>query len=393
MAGTTDTTSQSRFDAVLHTALAEDDTPPDSPDNDSTLDEGQDATGLTPDALNAPPSDPATDGAAEQTPSPDGALTPSLADDDPLSDSEPVTVTVDGQTKTLDGFTRVPGGGIIIDEEKVPAFQLMASRAEGLERQNRELYHRTQEYERLSQWKTTKPDGTESTLTGREALEAREIELARTKAWSSVIEHALMTPETFASLVTVNAQGQIVPNIEQLRYLATRAQLASRDAMDEARSRFSSTFQATTQAQQQAQVQQQAPHVLWSQAEQVWGKEFPQLTPDDKQFLSLQVPRYIRPATPQEVQSGQFQANEPVLDPSFYTVMQDRATLRGQMVKTATATDKATKFNQGQQQGRGPNGSRPPVVPPSSSTSPKTPPVHKGRQEKWDEVFLSAVNE
>lgn len=395
MAGTTDT-SGTNPDALLDATIAEaiaDVSQSDSLDDGSTQDEAQDATGTNPAELNAAPSSPATDGDTGPTAQSAVAAHDTPVDDDPLAGSEPVTITVDGETRTVEGFTRIPGQGIIIDEEKVPVFHLMASRAESLDRQNRDLYQRTQEYERLSEWKTKGPDGNERTLTGRDGLEARDVELAKTKAWSQVIEESLMNPALFASLVTVNEQGQIVPNVEQLRYLATRAQLASRDAADEARSRFSSTYQATTHAQQQAQLSEQAPTLLWQTAEQVWGKEFPQLTAEDKTFLSSQVQRYMRPASPAEVQSGQFKSGESVLDPSFYAVMQDRGALRAQMTATATATTTANKFNQGQQQGRKPNGQRPPVPPSSaSSTHPSTTPIKRG-QEVWDDVLQDAMRE
>lgn len=387
--GTTDASSTNQgatLDATIADAIA--DVNSGTLEDGSVQDEAQNATGANPDVLNETRSDPVNDADAGQTTQP--VVQAPLIDDDPLAGSEPVTITVDGQSRTIEGFYRIPGQGIIIDEEKVPAFQLMASRAEGLERQNRELYQRTQEYERLSEWKTKGPDGTDTTLTGRQALEARDVELAKTKAWSQVLEESLINPALFASLVTVNEQGQIIPNVEQLRYLATRAQLASRDAADVARSRFSTTYQATTQAQHQAQLQEQAPTLLWQTADQVWGKEFPQLTPDDKTFLSSQVLRYMRPATPAEVQAGQFKPGESVLDPSFYTVMQDRAALRAQMSATTTATISATKFNQGQQNGRKPAPVRP--VTPTPVTPTSTTPAKRG-QEVWDDVLQNALRE
>lgn len=393
MAGTTDTSNATHDDPVLAAALSEmeqDSAGAVSAEAvDSTQDEPQGDAGPNPaDDIPAPVSDPATPGDAGQTAPADA---PSSSDEDPFAGSEPFAFRVDGETRTMDGVFRVPGEGIYVPEEKVPAFQLMASRAEGLERQNRELYHRTQEYDRLSQWKATGPDGTERTLTGRDALEAREVEIAQLRARVQVAEAALLNPETFASLVSVNAQGQVIPNTQQLRMLATEQQLAIRDAADQARAKFTSSYQSHTQATQQAQQSAEAPRMLWQQADQVWGHEFPQLTAQDKTFLAGQVARYIRSANPDEVQAGQFRPGELVLDPSFYTVMQDRAALRGHVTTVANTQTKAQQFNQAQQQGR----KGPAVRPATSSPAPSPSAVtsKKSRGEVWDEVLTQGLRD
>lgn len=395
----TESSSAKLDDPVLGAGMAELATEgfdPNAPTDSSTQDEAADATGANPDARPQGASDPATDGdvgpTANATQPAATAAQDSSTTDDPLAGAEPVTITVDGQTRTLDGFYRIPGDGIVIDEDRVPAFQLMASRAEGLERQNRELYQRTQEYDRLAQWTTKAPDGTEKTLTGREAIEARDVELARVKAWSQVVESALMNPEVFASLIAVDANGNVMPARDSLRTLAIQAELAARDASDAARSTFTQRYQSVTQEQQRATQQEQAPQQLWQTAEQAWGKDFPQLTGEDKTFLSSQVRQYMRAANTQEVQSGQFKPGELVLDPAFYAVMQDRANLRAQLAATATANTQANKFNAGQQAGRK-SAPKPGQSPASTQQTPAAAPAKRSKQDAWDAPFQQAMQE
>lgn len=389
------TSSDSSVDPLLQSALSDLESEGvnlSDPANETTQDElNTGDTGTNPDVSSKAP-DPAETGAAEsETKAADAAQSDATPQsDDPLAGAQPFTYTVDGQPRTMEGVYRFPGEGLMIPEEQVPKWQLMASRAEGLERANRDQYQRLQDFEKLSEWTSKDQQGQEQTITGRAALEAREVTYAKTRAVAETLSAILEDPATIASLIGLDADGRVVKDEQAIQNLLVRAQLAAMTAEGQAKSRFATVAQEVTNAVQQAQQQEQLPATLWASAEQHWVKEFPSLTAQDKEFLAKQVPRYMRAATDAEVQSGSYQRGEMVLDGEFYHVIKFQADTRTSTVSTVKTADAAARFNAAQQQGR--QGTQKPVTRPATPQKP-TPSDHRGKSAAWDDVLKSGLAE
>jgi hypothetical protein len=267
--------------------------------------------------------------------------------------------------------------------------QLMASRSESLERQNRELYQRNQEFDRLSSWKIKAQDGTEQTLTGPGALEAQRVTLGQTAAALETISGVFKNSPL--GLIETDAAGNIVWSQDALRNLLTEAKLASITAEQSVRNTFRTTASQPAPTPE-VDIAQSAPVLVQNIAVQAGVKG---LTADDSKFLAEQLPLYVRSATAQDVaQNPALKIGEKVIDPQFSVLVSRQGTLRAETSAVAkTATD-AARFNQGQERGR--SGSQKSSS--SQSQSQQSPPAaiapeHKGKQAAWDDVFKSALSE
>lgn len=336
-------------------------------------------------------SEPAATTAATGSPAaPASDTTPPPSEPDPLDGAEPFTYAVDGQTRQMEGVYRIPGEGLIVPEERVPQFQLLASRAESLERQNRDLYQRTQDLDRLTQWKTAGPDGTEQTLSGREALEAQRVSLARATAALDTVARVFAQAPT--SFLTTDPQGNIVWSREAVQHLLTASQLAEETAEKSVRQSFQAlaTQAAAPSAPPAPNLADVAPALV---QQVITQQQATGLTPEDRAFLAEQLAHYVRPATAEDVrQNPALALGESVLDPRFHALVTRTATLRTESAQAARTTQQAARFNAGQQQGRaGQTPAAPP--PPTPRTASQPPAAPQGRQAQWDAVLQTALAE
>jgi hypothetical protein len=323
---------------------------------------------------------PATE--AEAPEAVDAQTSPDSDATDPLAGAEPFTYSVDGQARTMDGVYRIPNEGLIVPEDKVADFQRIVSRAESLERTNRQLYDQTKAFEKLTQWTTKDASGKDVSLNGQQAIEAMQIAHAQTKAALSEIVKVLMGSPT--DYLMQNAQGEIVWNQRQVEYLLKDARFAERDAADKIRSQFQG-IQAELSKPPEVDVAQSAPQLLDSFASTL------QLTlhSDDKTFLASMLPQFVRPTAPEDIAQNPALANEPrVVDARFLQLMQRTAEQRAQ----SATTQKATQFNQAVTAGKKP-------AQPPGKTAPKAQPSKpaqlekKGRAQTWDDIFQQGMAE
>lgn len=311
---------------------------------------------------------------------------------DPLAGAEPFTYAVDGQTRTMDGAFRIPGEGLYVPEDKVPQFQLIATQAATLDRQNRELYEQHQQTERLLEWKTRRQDGVnrdgspnyvEQTLTGRDAIEARHVLTARTMASYAVLDQAIRDPKIVEQLFEPRLSDPNDPNSRVVLGLSeqgadilrTRIENAAMKAEQSARQYVGRV--SAPPPPPEASPADFAPSTVKAIIEE---HKVTDLTEKDKQFFESQFPRYVvRDA------AGKITG----YDPELVTVIKDRAALRAEQKQAASAAEAAGKFNGGMNRGRvAPRPPAPPVAPQKPATPEKV-----GKAAAWDNVLHDALQE
>src|SRR5512146_1997390 len=114
-------------------------TPTESPSGDE---------GAVESAHGSPSSSPRAEGTADDAGNDDqqsrGTPPDGEAEEGPEVQFEPFAYTVNGESRTLDGFHLVPGEGVYIPTDQVPRLQQIASRAEASEAALRELHQQAQ---------------------------------------------------------------------------------------------------------------------------------------------------------------------------------------------------------------------------------------------------------
>lgn len=316
------------------------------------------------DAPGAPPVEPTT-GASEEPSDPEGAddigQSESLATDPatvPAPDSStpddyeamvvaapPLSYRVNGQERTFDDL-KVVAGGAVIAEDALPKLQQRLSERDSLFEKSQQQYQQYQDLEKLTAWKTTGQDGKEQILTGSHALEARQMALEKTTAILSTIASVFDNPDLFSTLVTAkqlpDGRWVAVPDPAALKSLTTQAELAALKAEGQVRQQFQHTS-ASQARPQQVDVQAVAPSVVENSAQQLGVST---LTPEDKTFLAGMVPRFVRPATAEDVrETPTLTVGEPVLDAAFGQLLQQQASMRASTAKTVQAASTVSKEN------------------------------------------------
>ena len=353
----------------------------------------------------APQSAAPGDGGQGQTAPSSTSTTPApvAAQPDAIPDSQPFTYTVDGQTKTIDGAYVLPGDGLYVPEAKVPHFQLLASNAESLNRQNRELDDRVKSWERLTTHSFTNDQKQPVTLSGEPGLRALREEAAMDKAALHTLVNVFMKPENLASLVEIacyDRNGNRVnpddPNVVQVAPIRNETawkQLVERSQFAVEKSRFSVQQQLVKLSAPlpppEPSVQDLAGPTIKAAIQQTGTTG---LTPQDEQFLAGQFPRYVRATTPQERQAY---GTPTIVDESFVALVKQTASLRAESAKSAQASTTANTFNAGMNQGRGPARRPAPNTSNTSSrpTTPAAPAVKVGKQAQWDNILQDALAE
>lgn len=297
-------------------------------DPEGTDEPGPDDTLVDP---NAPP-DPDTD-------------TPDVTDYESLvAQAPPLSYRVNGQERSYDDLKVVPGGAIIA-EDALSKLQTRLSERDSLFEKSQQQYQQYQALEQLTAWKTTGQDGKEQILTGSQALEARQMALEKTTAILNTIASVFDDPNLFSSLVTAkqlpDGRWIAVPDQAALNSLTTRAENAALKAEGTVRQQFQHTVSQASQPQP-LNVQAVAPNVVENSAQQLGVT----LSPEDKTFLAGMVPRFVRPATQDDLrETPTLTLGEPVLDAAFGQLLQQQASMRASTAKTVQTATTVSKEN------------------------------------------------
>lgn len=295
--------------------------------------EGSDAPQPDAERAGAQPADAAPAGADAAVPSKD-------SDDDPLKDATPFTYIVNGQERTAEGIKRLGAHGAIVEPDYLDKLASRFSERDQLYEADRVNRQKLQEFERLTEWRTKdEKTGAETVLNGARGIEAQRVQAGRALAALSTITAAFQ--QSPMALIAQDAEGNVVWDQVALQHLITRSELGEMRAEQAVKHHLSTLAQSVQETATRQATDAELPGKLWAAAETQWAAQHPELTPEDKNFLASQVPRYMRQATPEEHRAG---LGTVVLDPSFYAVIKDRAELRASAATSAkTAADAATK--------------------------------------------------
>lgn len=351
------------------------------PVTDAPVDTSDDGAALE----TATPTDQ-TPTASESTTVPDAAIPDaSAATPNPLDGTEPFTYTVNGETRTMPHAYRVPGEGVMIEEQAVPQFQLMASRAESLEKANHELYEQSKRFEQLTQWNTTDANGHPQTLTGLDALQALQVEYARTDVAKNTLIDAIRDPAQLLGLLQSDGNGGVVINPQALEMLVIRSENAEMKAVHQIQQRFQGLSKQPI-APPAMDIPASAPAIVAHYASQLKAVA---LTADDRTFLTSILPRFIRTAEQADVQANPaIRLGQQVVDVSFEQQVAHLQSLRANTTSVVKTAGDAAKFNAGQKAGTKQVQVTKPVT-----TTQTTPAVPKSKAQAWDDIFQSAMAE
>ena len=308
-----------------------------------------------------PPSATGDDGDRKGAPAPSADAAPAT---DPLANAAPFAYTVNGQAKTIEGAYLVDGEGLYVPLEKVPHFQLLASKADALDTQVRDLQQRHADLERVTTWKSTGPDGKESILSGRDAVQAQRLAMGNLAAEVTAYRQIFTDPMRIASYLMVSADGQSYElNPDAVRMLGLEIENSQNKIGRAVQSQFASFGQTAGASTAQTQPTEPAPtfdarangatvvdRAIASAADSPsWAAH---LSSDDKAFFAAQAHRYVRAATQDDVQvNPALRVGSPVLDPEFVDLLRSRASANQRAAKTQTSTQSAQTFNAGMQAG------------------------------------------
>lgn len=291
----------------------------------------------------APTRDRPTQDPGASTAPADATATPPAVD--PLAGAEPFTYAVGDETRTMDGVYRLPGDGLYVPEDKVPQFQLIASRAETLDRQNRDLYEKNQTMERLSSWqRVTGQDASgkaiTETLTGQRGLEAQRVAMATFAVKAQAFDALLAAPNDMAGLLTEvrDAEGKLTGfavHPEGLKHFQTQLENTTIKATTRARENFAKMGMAPPPPEPSV-----AERAIPSINALITAHGIKDLNADDVKYLVSQFDRYVTTAN-----------GQPAIDPRFLDVMKDRASLRAEQKRLATTSQSTDRFNGGMGKG------------------------------------------
>lgn len=355
-------------DPVLAGALAEmsaegafsEDTGDLSPDTTSQPDltTSADTSAATPDATGATGSD-----------APAAAATSVV---DPYEGTEPFRYGANND-KTLEGVLRVPGEGLLVPEDKVALVTALAERADSLDSKVAELTQAREALERLSEWRTTGENGQEQVHRGAEGIvQLREAYATQTAALNVLLE-LVKSPAKYVELIAgVDANNVPVLDPQKVADLIARADQAEEIARYRARTELVSQYQ---KASQPSGPPDYAKTVGAATITQLAGASAKDLTPKDREILLASFNRYV-------AHDGKSIA------PEYQQMVLHMASLSASRKAEAVASEKAGKFNAGQDKGRIPAAppKKAPVAPPKPDTTSR-------RKADWDTPLTNALAE
>lgn len=291
-------------------------------------------------AAGAPPAD------AAQSTTPEAPV----ADDDPLKDATPFTYTVNGQERSDDKIKLVKDLGAFIDPKDVPYIQHKLAERDNLFEKGQESFQKYQRLEALTTW--PKRDGDNKvvgTLTGPEAVEAARLDYGNALAKIESYEALLNDPARLASLLTFDQERQAWGhNDDQVARLLMAIENRQLKLTPQIKQHLASLSGPAATSAPTAPASPAAPAVSASSAVDMAIKHaaIAGFTPADTTWAESIVPRYMRTATAEDVRSTPtLTLGEPILDPQFIDLLRDRAQIRAESAKQATAAAGAARAN------------------------------------------------
>lgn len=235
--------------------------------------------------------------------------------DDFLKDAKPLPYTVDGEEKSFEGITYLgPDRGAFITPENLAKVQDRLQQADRLYAQDQARYRDTQQLKaehqaltKLTEWSYTNRDGQKVTVTGPQAMAAREADVARTKAANAVFASVFAQGMDLSNMLREvrNSDGSvsIVWSDEAINVLKREAALSEKEAVFGVRSRFAEIANRPAEVAAPAPLTDQQLTDLAPQAVEIAATfaKITDLSEESKQTLALMAPRYIRLSTPEEL--------------------------------------------------------------------------------------------
>ncbi len=296
-----------------------------------------DATAPAPAASPTPPAD---------APAPTDGTAPAASPPDALNGFAPLVYRdATGAEQTLDGVLVHGTDGAIVDAAALPALIERLAHASELETVR-------SEYDRLSKlasWTVKDEQGQDRTLAGPEALASMHTVTAVQAAALDTLLGVLTNPQALANLlqVTQDAQGNVtgfMSNKDAFDTLMARLENGRLKAERMAQQRVGTLFNAQPAPPPLPDFAREPQAALAEVEHYLRNNNLATLSPDDKQFLVSQFPRYIRRAEAADVKATpQFRLGQPIVDGAFLALAQRQAqngTARATTAKTAAEVAK-----------------------------------------------------
>ena len=249
-------------------------------------------------------SDAATDGNDPKAETPDPAAAQQTGEttaeaepkvEDLLASATPLDYTVNGETRTFDGISVIPGQGAIIPESALPALRDRLQQAESARADARQLYQKTQEYEALEY-----TGANNQPVRGLDAIRTAMAEAAAYREIARTALEHIRDPQKIVALATDPTALSLLT--ERLDVIGERAMMTAQKAWGERQS-------AATQQQETApdrltgllsqhldSLKQYAPDLTdadWQEAKAVFGPFASQIvrraTPDEARAAGVKV--------------------------------------------------------------------------------------------------------
>lgn len=243
-------------------------------------------------------------------------------------DAQPFTYTVDGQARPLDGAVVTKDGAVFFPATHADKLRSTLGLAEKSIADNKVLYQRQQEFERLgglAKWEEA-------------AAQAAAVDAAGAKLL------AILDDPT--QLLMLDEQGNVVKNQRAIDLLTRDLQLTGKEAAAAARMSFQTTTREANTQHQQVEQQDRA----LSYAVDQFRQQYPDLTPQDvetaRQHFAAFRGALFRQATPDDAQRYGYRIGELLIDtPSMAPWFADRAALRKEQAESQKARSTAEAEN------------------------------------------------
>jgi hypothetical protein len=310
---------------------------------------------------------------------------------DPFAGTEPFTY---GQGKTLEGVYRVPGEGLLVPEDRVAVIQQLATERDSLDALFRESQARTQDYDRLTTWTHSQPDGSEQTITGPEAVIAMRVQMADLAARVQVFEELVQDPQRVLGLLVQTPEGKILSDTQALEMLNLRIRDRAREVQDAVRGVLNrpTAKSASPSPSQPTSVDwaKVAPSVIDAAAKESGARRLSAET-GRQTFLAGQFTASSgRSRRTIDASTRRLKVGAPIVDADFTKVVKDRIQLRTESAAQVKAAEKAGKHNAGMDKARQPAPKA--AAPPKTPTTP-TPPNAPKQKADWDSPLDTALAE
>lgn len=285
------------------------------------------------------------------------AASPATADapSDPMAGTQPFMY---GAGKKIDGVFVIPAtaddpGGVIIPTANMHILQSLAEERDALDASSKEFQDAAQQYERLSEWSRVDADGKEQTISGTDGLIEMRLDMTRQAVALNLLTDVLNDPQRMLALLVQDKDGKISIDHSAVRALSLEIKDAARTRADAdgavlrgmVAPRTAPSAPAAAAGAPGTVSAEAAASVIDSSARSV-GLDAKGLNEKDRQFLTQQLPRYVRTVTESDRRTQpHLKVGQPIVDASFTSVVQRQLEHRAELAKTATVATAAATEN------------------------------------------------